>query len=60
VRCVVMDSAVGNWPLDKVDVRHIVAQWLPAQGYREVYRCREFRVFELGEALCLRCRPQCD
>lgn len=60
VRCVVVDSAVGNWPLDRIDMRAIVARWLPGQGYREVYRCREFRVFELGEAGCLRCRPQCD
>jgi hypothetical protein len=60
VPCVVMDSVVSNWPLDRIDVRHITQQWLAGQGYREVYRCREFRVFELGEAGCLRCRPQCD
>ncbi|MGH8732568.1 MAG: DUF2079 domain-containing protein, partial [Burkholderiales bacterium] len=55
VPCVVIDGAVFTAPLD-----HVIARSLPEQGYREIYRCRQFRVFELAEAGCLRCRPQCD
>jgi hypothetical protein len=54
VPCVVIDGAVFTLPLD-----HVIARALPEQGYREVYRCRAFRLFELGEAGCLRCRPEC-
>lgn len=59
VPCVVIDRAVTNWPLADAAVQGVIAG-LPAQGYREVYRCHEFRVFELGEAGCLRCRPHCE
>jgi hypothetical protein len=58
VRCVVTDLEVSNWPLGKAGVEEVIAG-LPARGYREVYRCHDFRVFELSKADCLRCRPQC-
>jgi uncharacterized membrane protein len=59
VRCVVIDGAVWNQPLGPIALWH-VARSLPEQGYREVYRCRQFAVFEREEGGCLRCRPQCD
>jgi uncharacterized membrane protein len=57
VQCVVIDRDVDNWPIEKA-LEQVLAR-LPEQGYREVYRCHDFRVFERGDAGCLRCRPRC-
>jgi uncharacterized membrane protein len=60
VACVVTDLTLGvNWPMGREAVQGLVAE-LPRQGYREVWRCREFSVHQLGGgAGCLRCAPQC-
>ncbi len=58
VRCVVTDLDLSNWPLGRAGVEQVLAS-LPEQGYREVWRCRAFSVFELGASGCLRCVPTC-
>jgi hypothetical protein len=58
VRCVVTDLDLSNWPLGRAGVERVLAS-LPEQGYREVWRCRAFSVFELGASGCLRCVPNC-
>jgi uncharacterized membrane protein len=58
VRCVVTDLYVVNWPVGRAGIERVLAE-LPAHGYREVFHCNDFRVFELGDSGCLRCRPRC-
>ena len=58
VRCVVTDLKLENWPLGRQDVVRILER-LPDQGYREVWRCRDFSVHELEASGCLRCVPKC-
>jgi len=58
VRCVVTDLNVSNWPIGKAGMQRLLAE-LPEQGYRETFRCYDFRVFELGTSGCLRCVPRC-
>jgi uncharacterized membrane protein len=58
VRCVVIDLSVSNWPLGRDGTRNMLAS-LPDQGYREAWRCHDFRVYELGTSRCLRCVPRC-
>jgi uncharacterized membrane protein len=58
VSCVVADVRLNDWPLSRPEVDAIVTG-LPAEGYREVYRCRSFSVHQLDGAGCLRCTPQC-
>jgi hypothetical protein len=36
-----------------------ILEGLPEQGYREVWRCREFSVYQLEASGCLRCVPKC-
>ena len=59
VGCVVTDARLDNWPLKPLDFEYLVAG-LPAEGYREAYRCRSFSVHRLEGAACLRCTPQCS
>jgi hypothetical protein len=58
VRCVVTDLGVSNWPLGRDGTRWMLAE-LPGQGYREVWRCHDFKIHELGVSGCLRCVPRC-
>jgi uncharacterized membrane protein len=58
VSCVVTDLKLNNWPIGAGGVERVLAS-LPASGYREVYRCRSFSVYERGAASCLRCTPSC-
>jgi uncharacterized membrane protein len=58
VRCVVTDLSVSNWSLERVETRRVIAE-LPRQGYREAWRCHDFRVYELETSGCLRCVPKC-
>jgi uncharacterized membrane protein len=58
VRCVVSDLSVSNWPVGKAGMQRVLAD-LPEQGYREAFRCYDFRLFELGTHGCLRCVPKC-
>jgi len=58
VSCVVTDLKLNNWPIGSGGVERVLAG-LPASGYREVYRCRSFSVYERDGAGCLRCKPDC-
>jgi hypothetical protein len=58
VSCVVTDLKLNNWPIGSGGVERVLAG-LPASGYREVYRCRSFTVYERDGAGCLRCKPEC-
>jgi uncharacterized membrane protein len=58
VHCVVTDLRVSNWPLGRGGVERVLED-LPNRGYREVWRCNSFSVYELGESGCLRCVPRC-
>jgi uncharacterized membrane protein len=58
VECVVTDVNVSNWPVGRAGVQRVLAG-LPEQGYREAWRCHDFRVFELPGSQCLRCVPKC-
>jgi hypothetical protein len=58
VRCVVTDLKLDNWPLGRQEVMRVLES-LPAQGYREAWRCRDFSVYELEASGCLRCLPKC-
>jgi uncharacterized membrane protein len=58
VRCVVTDLKLDNWPVGRQGVMRVLES-LPAQGYREVWRCRDFSVYELETSGCLRCVPKC-
>ena len=50
---------LSNWPLGVGGVERVRAG-LPAKGYRQTWRCREFSVYELGASnSCLRCLPKC-
>jgi uncharacterized membrane protein len=59
VSCVVTDLQLNNWPIGARAVEQVLAG-LPANGYREAYRCRSFSVYERAGAACLRCRPECE
>ena len=52
------DLKLDNWPLGRAESMRVLAG-LPAQGYREVWRCRDFSVYELEASGCLRCLPKC-
>jgi hypothetical protein len=58
VSCVVTDLRVSNWPLGRDATRRMLAG-LPDKGYRQAWRCHDFRVHELGPTGCLRCVPRC-
>jgi len=59
VACVITDLDLGNnWPLGRSETERVV-EALPVHGYREAWRCREFRVHELPGAGCLHCVPKC-
>jgi hypothetical protein len=59
VRCVVTDLRLSNWPVGREGTQRVLAE-LPGRGYREAWRCHDFRVFELQtQPGCLRCVPQC-
>jgi Predicted membrane protein (DUF2079) len=59
VRCVVTDLKLSNWPVGREGTQRVLAE-LPGRGYREAWRCYDFRVFELQtQPGCLRCVPQC-
>jgi hypothetical protein len=58
VRCVVTDLKLDNWPMGRQELMRVL-EGLPAQGYREVWRCRDFSVYELETSGCLRCLPKC-
>jgi hypothetical protein len=58
VRCVVTDLAVDNWPLGRHGIQEQL-QALRREGYREAWRCHDFRVHEIGAGGCLRCVPKC-
>ncbi len=58
VRCVVTDLKLDNWPVGTKELMRVL-EGLPAQGYREVWRCRDFSVYELEASGCLRCVPKC-
>ena len=60
VSCVVTDLRAGiNWPLGRGGVERVLDS-LPERGYRQVYRCSTFTVYQLGSGPCLRCTPRCD
>ena len=59
VSCVFTDLRLGNnWPLGKGGVERVL-EGLPAQGYREAWRCGDVSVWQRPEAQCLRCVPDC-
>lgn len=58
VSCVVTDTRLDSWPLGPGGVERVL-RGLPAQGFREVYRCRSFSVYQRDGASCLRCTPEC-
>lgn len=58
VRCVVTDLALDNWPLWRYGIQQQLST-LRAAGYREAWRCHDFRVHEIGAPGCLRCVPNC-
>jgi uncharacterized membrane protein len=58
VRCVVTDLKLDNWPVGTRELTRVLES-LPAQGYREVWRCRDFSVYQLEGSGCLRCLPNC-
>jgi uncharacterized membrane protein len=58
VRCVATDLTLDNWPVGRAETQRVLAQ-LPGQGYREAWRCHDFRVFELQGTQCMRCTPKC-
>ena len=59
VSCVVTDLQLNNRQTGAGVVEQVLAS-LPANGYREAYRCRSFSVYERPGAGCLRCTPQCE
>jgi uncharacterized membrane protein len=58
VRCVVTDLKLENWPLGRQKLMRVL-EGLPEHGYREVWRCYDFRVHELEGSGCLSCVPKC-
>lgn len=60
VQCVVTDLGVRNWPLGIGGVEEVLAG-LPGKGYRQMWSCGGFSVYELaGSSSCLRCLPKCE